>query len=112
MSASRLREAIRQLRAQGDTETLSFIDPDSATVWPIIVEDENIGARIDGREFAAQKAAALRAHRTQIEPDGDFFKMNDIFGEDAMGWEFYRLVKGDKGPVGEDGFEEDLFAGL
>ena len=54
----------------------------------------------------------MRAHETQIEADGPFFAMTELFGPEAMGFEFYRLAKGKQGPLGPDGFEEDLFAGV
>ncbi len=78
----------------------------------MVVPDELITARIDGTAFVAAKKAAMLAHATQITPDGPFFAMEEVAGPEFFGLEFYRLVKGRPGPVGPDGFEEDLFAGV
>jgi N-acetyl-1-D-myo-inositol-2-amino-2-deoxy-alpha-D-glucopyranoside deacetylase len=111
MSASRLREGIRKLRAAGDTKTFEGMDPDGQ-LWPFMVEDDQLAACINGLEFVDAKMAALKAHATQILPDGEFFTMSEVVGPEAWGLEFYRLAKGAKGPVGPDGLEDDLFAGL
>ena len=52
----------------------------------------------------------MRAHASQISADGPFFALMDKLGEDAFGQEYYRLVRGRRGPG--DGPESDLFAGL
>ncbi len=56
--------------------------------------------------------AALAAHATQITLDGPFFALSNNLGDAVWGLEFFRLVKGTAGPVGDDGLEADLFAGL
>ena len=53
-----------------------------------------------------------KAHATQITTDGPFFALSNNVGSTAWGIEYYRLAKGTPGPVGEDGLETDLFAGL
>ena len=111
MSASRIRDAIRALRAAGDEKTFEGMDPDGP-MWPFMVEDDQLAARIDAVDFVDAKMAAMKAHATQILPDGPFFSMSEAMGPEAWGFEFFRLAKGTKGPVGESGFEEDLFAGL
>ena len=59
------------------------------------------------------KKAAMRAHATQISVDGPFFALSNNVGLEAMGTEYYRLVRGERGPgSGEHGWEDDLFAGL
>jgi N-acetyl-1-D-myo-inositol-2-amino-2-deoxy-alpha-D-glucopyranoside deacetylase len=40
------------------------------------------------------------------------FRLSDLVGPEAMGVEYFRLVRGDLGPLGPDGFESDLFAGI
>ena len=111
MSASRLRAGIRALRAAGDTKSFEGIDPDGQ-LWPFIVEDELLAASVDGTSFVDQKMAAMKAHATQILPDGPFFAMSDLIGAEAWGFEVFRLAKGAMGPVGDNGLESDLFAGL
>ena len=56
--------------------------------------------------------AALRAHATQIAVDGPFFALSNNVGNEVWGTEFFRLAKGRPGPVGEQGLETDLFAGV
>ena len=56
--------------------------------------------------------AALRAHATQITIDGPFFALSNNVGNRAWGIEFYRIAKGARGPLDDEGLETDLFAGL
>ena len=56
--------------------------------------------------------AALRAHLSQVGEENDFFRMSELIGPEAMGVEYFQLARGALGPVGPDGLEEDLFAGL
>ena len=70
----------------------------------------HLGARRRIGDRGPQDGGAAPA-RTQVEQDGHFFSG----AESGHAWwsdEYYRLVKGTAGPVGDDGFEEDLFAGL
>ncbi|HET6165589.1 MAG TPA: N-acetyl-1-D-myo-inositol-2-amino-2-deoxy-alpha-D-glucopyranoside deacetylase [Marmoricola sp.] len=110
MSESRLREGLRRLRAAGDTTTFEGMDPEGK-LPPFVTSDENLGAVIDGTGFYDQKMAALAAHATQITPDGPFFAMAGD-GAGFWGMEYYRIAKGERGPLNEDGLETDLFAGL
>jgi N-acetyl-1-D-myo-inositol-2-amino-2-deoxy-alpha-D-glucopyranoside deacetylase len=66
---------------------------------------------VDGSDLLDTKLAALARHRSQVEADGPFFRGAEN-GQSLFGEEFYRLAKGKLGPVGDDGWEEDLFAGL
>ena len=111
MSESRMREGLRRLRAAGDTTTFEGMDPD-APLPPFMTADHLLDAVVDGNEFVDAKLAAMRAHATQITVDGPFFALSNNLGNEVWGSEFYRLVKGRRGPVGEDGLETDLFAGL
>jgi N-acetyl-1-D-myo-inositol-2-amino-2-deoxy-alpha-D-glucopyranoside deacetylase len=54
----------------------------------------------------------MKAHATQITVDGPFFALSNNVGNEVWGTEYYRLAKGKRGPVNEDGLETDLFAGL
>jgi len=110
MSESRMRESLRQLRESGDTTTFEGMDPDG-DMGPFVTPDDQISARIDGLAFAEQKMEALKLHRTQVEPDGPFFSGAES-GHAFWGEEFYILAAGERGPVGDDGFEHDLFAGI
>ncbi len=110
MSESRMRMSIRELRASGDTTTFEGMDPDGE-MGPWVTPDALISARIDGSEFVHIKMDALKLHRTQVDPDGPFFSGAES-GHAFWGDEFYVLVKGERGPLDEHGFETDLFAGL
>lgn len=110
ISASSFREGIKAIRASGDTTTFEGMDPDNLP--PMVTEDEYLDAVVSGPEFVAAKLAAMKAHKTQITEDGQFFAGGMDVAAMVWGSEHYRLVKGARGPVGPSGFEEDLFAGL
>lgn len=110
MSASRFRDGLRALREAGDTKTFEGMDPDNLP--PFAIEDEYLDAVVESQEHVAAKLAAMKAHRSQITEDGMFFAAGMDMAAVVWGTEFYRLVKGVRGPVGESGLEEDLFAGL
>jgi len=111
MSASRMREGLRRLRDAGDTTTFEGMDPDGP-LPPFVTEDENLAAMIDGAGYVERKLDAMRAHATQISVDGPFFALSNNEGSQVWGTEFFRIAKGTKGPVGPEGLETDLFAGL
>jgi N-acetyl-1-D-myo-inositol-2-amino-2-deoxy-alpha-D-glucopyranoside deacetylase len=77
----------------------------------MLSDDEDIAVEIDGRPWVAQKIAAMRAHATQITPDGPFFAGGNVLGADRWAYECYRLASGVPLPDGE-GWADDLFAGL
>ncbi len=111
MSASRMREGLRRLRAAGDLTSFQGLDPDGP-LPPFVTDDANLAAMIDATSFASRKMAALKAHATQITQDGPFFAMAGDDGEAVWGVEFYRIAKGARGPLNAEGLETDLFAGL
>lgn len=110
MSASHLREGLQAAKAAGDASMFEGFDPDNLP--PFALEDELLDAQIESPEHVPAKLAAMRAHATQITPDGMFFAMGEDLAVQAWGWEHFQLVKGTRGPSGPSGFEEDLFAGL
>ena len=78
------------------------------------VDDALITTGVEGLSFEPAKIAALRAHATQVELDGPFFRMSEEIGPEAMGHEFFMLVKGAPGTASRDaeGRETDLFDGV
>ena len=110
MSETRFRSMLRRMREEGDTETFEGMDPDG-DFGPWVTPDADISARVDGTDLLDTKLAALARHRSQVEADGPFFRGAEN-GQSLFGEEFYRLAKGEPGPVGDDGWESDLFAGL
>jgi len=111
MSESRMRAGLRLLRDSGDTTTFDGMDPDGP-LPPFVTSDDNLSAMVDGTEYHDRKMAALAAHATQIATDGPFFALSNNVGATAWGLEFYRIAKGPRGPLNDDGLETDLFAGL
>jgi N-acetyl-1-D-myo-inositol-2-amino-2-deoxy-alpha-D-glucopyranoside deacetylase len=111
MSETRMRAGLRLLRDSGDTTTFEGMDPDGP-LPPFVTADENLSAMVDGTEFHDRKMAAMAAHATQILTDGPFFALSNNVGSTAWGLEFFRIAKGERGPLNEDGLETDLFAGL
>ena len=109
MSKSQVGEGIRALRAAGDTTTFEGWEPDNI---PWGSSDEELDAVVDANDYADAKMEAMKAHATQITVDGPFFALSNNLGNQVWGTEFYRLAKGVRGPVGANGFEEDLFAGI
>jgi N-acetyl-1-D-myo-inositol-2-amino-2-deoxy-alpha-D-glucopyranoside deacetylase len=81
---------------------------------PFMVPDDVVTTAVDGRAHAGAKDTAMRAHPTQIMVDGPFFALSNNLGQEVLGTEHYRLVRGDRGPAGPgpQGWEDDLFAGL
>jgi N-acetyl-1-D-myo-inositol-2-amino-2-deoxy-alpha-D-glucopyranoside deacetylase len=81
---------------------------------PFVVGDDVVTTEVDGRAHADRKMAAMRAHPTQMTVDGPFFALSNNLGQEVMGAEYYRLVRGARGPAGPgpQGWEDDLFAGL
>jgi N-acetyl-1-D-myo-inositol-2-amino-2-deoxy-alpha-D-glucopyranoside deacetylase len=107
-----LQQGIDALKAIGEE---SFFDGvESADDIPFAVPDDVVTAAVDGRRFAKEKDAAMRAHPTQILVDGPFFALSNNLGLEVLGVEYYRLVRGERGPAGDapNGWEDDLFAGL
>jgi N-acetyl-1-D-myo-inositol-2-amino-2-deoxy-alpha-D-glucopyranoside deacetylase len=107
-----LQQGIDALKAIG--EESFFQGAESADDIPFAVADEAVTAAVDGRDFAGQKDAAMRAHPTQIMVDGPFFALSNNLGLEVLGVEYYRLVRGERGPAGAapNGWEDDLFAGI
>jgi N-acetyl-1-D-myo-inositol-2-amino-2-deoxy-alpha-D-glucopyranoside deacetylase len=76
------------------------------------VPDEHVTTVIDAGDHLDAKLAALRAHRTQVTVDGQFFALSNNVGQQALGAEYYTLLVGERGPAAADGRETDLFAGI
>ena len=110
MSERRMRESLRAIRAAGDETSFEGMDPEGP--MPFTTPDDQLSAKVEADGYVDRKMAALAAHRTQITLDGPFFALSNNQGNSIWGTEHFRLVKGERGPVDEDGLESDLFAGL
>jgi N-acetyl-1-D-myo-inositol-2-amino-2-deoxy-alpha-D-glucopyranoside deacetylase len=107
-----LQAGIDELAARG--EQTMFEGVTDAAEIPFGVPDELVTAAVDGRGWHDRKADAMRAHATQITVDGPFFALSNNLGQEVLGIEYFRLVRGERGPGGAapHGWEDDLFAGL
>ncbi len=111
MSESRMRASLRALREAGDTTTFEGMDPEGP-LPPFVTADQNLAAEVDGSDYLDQKMDALRAHPTQISLEGPFFALSNNEGNSVWGLEHFRIVKGQRGELGDHGLETDLFAGV
>jgi N-acetyl-1-D-myo-inositol-2-amino-2-deoxy-alpha-D-glucopyranoside deacetylase len=107
MPRSAIQRGIDVMMAAGES---GFFGVTSADELPFVVDDSEITATVDGRDFLPAKMAALGAHASQVAADGPFFVMAEKLGPEAFGLEHFRLVRGTPGPG--DPREADLFAGL
>ncbi|GHB46909.1 1D-myo-inositol 2-acetamido-2-deoxy-alpha-D-glucopyranoside deacetylase [Streptomyces cirratus] len=110
---SAVEEGFERLRAAG--AAVPFPGVASPQDVPGVVADERITAEIgdeDGRDdFVRAKAAAMRAHATQIAVDGPFFALSNDLAQPLFAREYYELVAGEPGAA-EGERERDLFAGV
>ncbi|PBC61482.1 N-acetyl-1-D-myo-inositol-2-amino-2-deoxy-alpha-D-glucopyranoside deacetylase [Streptomyces sp. Tue6028] len=96
---ARLREALPELPF---TRSADLADV------PGVVDDTAITTEIDGTAYAAAKAAAMRAHATQIEVSEPWFILSNQLAQPLFTTEYYELVSGERPGTRET----DLFAGI
>ena len=107
---SLLQAGIDLLKEQGKE---LFEGVTSADDVPFAVDDEQIAAEIDARDFFDAKCAALRAYKTQIAADDPLFAFMDGTLDRGFALEHYVIFRGERGPgTGPHAWESDLFAGL
>lgn len=94
-------------RLQDELAALPFEKGAVVDDVPGVVDDERITTTIDGTEHAAAKAAAMRAHATQIEVAEPYFALSNELAQPLFTTEYYELVRG----TAQRG-ETDLFAGI
>ncbi|GAA3703345.1 mycothiol conjugate amidase Mca [Arthrobacter ginkgonis] len=90
-------ERVRAWEENPGTEMFGWASPHETTT------------RIECAEFFGHRDRALLAHRTQIDPDGFFFKVPTELAARHWPWEDYTLVES---AVETSLPESDLFAGL
>ncbi|MBT1095510.1 N-acetyl-1-D-myo-inositol-2-amino-2-deoxy-alpha-D-glucopyranoside deacetylase [Streptomyces sp. Tu102] len=95
-------------RLQADLPGLPFGKAATVADVPGVVADDRITTVIDGTAHAAAKAAAMRAHATQIEVAEPYFVLSNELAQPLFTTEYYELVRGE--PRSRP--ESDLFAGL
>ncbi|MEU6771239.1 N-acetyl-1-D-myo-inositol-2-amino-2-deoxy-alpha-D-glucopyranoside deacetylase [Streptomyces sp. NPDC046759] len=94
-------------RLEDELSALPFDKSASVADVPGVVADDRITTSVDGTAFAAAKAAAMRAHVTQIEVAEPCFALSNELAQPLFTTEYYELVRGEALPG-----ESDLFAGL
>jgi N-acetyl-1-D-myo-inositol-2-amino-2-deoxy-alpha-D-glucopyranoside deacetylase len=96
-----------------DSAENPFAGVESVDQLPFGTPDSEIAARIDAREQREAKAAAIRAHASQIPPESWLRSLAGEFSDGFLGVEHYTLAAGERGPGEEPhGWESDLFAGI
>lgn len=78
------------------------------------VPDETVTTAVDVTAVLAAKRAALAAHATQVSVSdlGPEYALSNNIALPILGEEHFTLARGELGPVGADGREHDLFAGV
>ncbi|MEU8954314.1 N-acetyl-1-D-myo-inositol-2-amino-2-deoxy-alpha-D-glucopyranoside deacetylase [Streptomyces sp. NPDC048518] len=88
-----------------------FASPAAVADVPGVTDDERITTEIDGGVHASAKAAAMRAHATQITVSEPLFVLSNQLAQPIFDVEYYELVRGEVSAEGSSR-ETDLFAGL
>ncbi|MFI1353862.1 N-acetyl-1-D-myo-inositol-2-amino-2-deoxy-alpha-D-glucopyranoside deacetylase [Streptomyces sp. NPDC020898] len=103
-------------RLQEALPGLPFAEAGVVDDVPGVVDEDRITTAVDGTAYAAAKAAAMRAHATQIEVAEPWFVLSNQQAQPLFTDEYYELVRGDRGertPGREkDPRETDLFDGI
>jgi N-acetyl-1-D-myo-inositol-2-amino-2-deoxy-alpha-D-glucopyranoside deacetylase len=110
LSTNAFRAALDALRAEDVLE--DWVPPTDVDEFGF--DEDRITAVVDAPEHLSAKAAAMRAHATQIQvgPTGRAVALSNNLILPVLGQEHYVLVSGKAGDVGENGWEQDLLAGL
>lgn len=74
-------------------------------------ESRPVDARIRVGEWFSRRDDALRAHVTQVDPDGSWFRVPRDLERDVFPYEGFLRLRSDL-PVPDGAVEQDLFAGL
>ncbi|MFF0968246.1 N-acetyl-1-D-myo-inositol-2-amino-2-deoxy-alpha-D-glucopyranoside deacetylase [Streptomyces sp. NPDC003703] len=100
-------------RLDGELPGLPFEKAAAVDDVPGVVDDERITVRIEGGPaHAAAKAAAMRAHATQIEVAEPYFALSNQLAQPLFTTEYYELVRGEGAGADPEGASTDLFAGI
>ncbi|MFC9283474.1 N-acetyl-1-D-myo-inositol-2-amino-2-deoxy-alpha-D-glucopyranoside deacetylase [Streptomyces collinus] len=94
-------------RLQDELPGLPFAKTATVADLPGVVDDERITTTLDGGAYGAAKAAAMRAHATQIDVSGSCFALSNELAQPLFTTEYYELARGEARPG-----ETDLFAGV
>ena len=100
---------VEAVRAAGDAT--SFTVPDLAADLADAEPDASVTAAVQAGDHLEAKAAAMRAHATQITVAEPFYALSNNLGLALRGTEYYRQARGDVPDPGTP-VSADLFAGL
>lgn len=95
-------------RLRDDLAGLPFDKAGAVDDVPGVVADEQVTTGIDGTAYASAKAAAMRAHATQITVEEPYFVLSNELAQPLFTTEYYELVRGERAVSRES----DLFAGV
>ncbi|MEV1069161.1 N-acetyl-1-D-myo-inositol-2-amino-2-deoxy-alpha-D-glucopyranoside deacetylase [Streptomyces sp. NPDC050263] len=101
-------------RLREELAELPFAESAAVADVPGVVDDDRVTAEIEATAaYASAKAAAMRAHATQIEvaPDERFFALSNELAQPLFATEYYELVLGESADEA-DKRATDLFAGI
>ncbi len=96
---------------RGGHRDLQGLRPEPIGSMPLVADDDEIAAVIDGTPWVGQKLDAMRAHATQITEDGPFFAGAKVLGDSHVVRRSATCSSPGFLPAG-DGWADDLFAGL
>jgi N-acetyl-1-D-myo-inositol-2-amino-2-deoxy-alpha-D-glucopyranoside deacetylase len=110
VSADAFRAGLEELAADDVLDDWTWPAESGSFGFP----DDRVTAVVDAPEHLAAKAAAMRAHATQIEvgPTGRAFALSNKLILPVLSQEHYVQVWGRAGDTDEKGWERDLLAGL
>ena len=110
LSSKAFRHGLESLNAEDLGDDWVWPSDEGSSGFP----DDEITAVIDAAEHLTAKAAAIRAHATQMElgSTGRAFTLSNKIVMPVLGREHYVLVSGRPGAIDENGWEHDLLAGL
>ena len=112
MSKTRMAAGIKALREAGDTETFKGFDPEGGGLLPMISNDEDIAAVIDGDAVGqTEDGRPPRACRPRSPRTGRSSPGQKVLGDSMWSHEHYRFVDGIPFPDSES-WADDIFAGL
>ncbi|WGD40898.1 N-acetyl-1-D-myo-inositol-2-amino-2-deoxy-alpha-D-glucopyranoside deacetylase [Streptomyces cathayae] len=95
-------------RLEDELSGLPFDKAGSIGDLPGVVSEVHVTTEVDGTAYAAAKAAAMRAHATQITVAEPYFVLSNALAQPLFTTEYYELVRGERSV----GRESDLFAGV
>ena len=105
IARSEFREGMKALASAAST-------PDSHEEPAFIVDDELVTTASTPATSSRRRSPRCARTQSQIAVGRLFYAMADGGGRALFAHETFRLVRGELGPTGADGREDDVFAGI